>query len=71
MDSKCSFRVTELVADKRSGMARIFTAAPGLVKVMNGESWDATGLPEVYKMTKERLQRLQSATEEAPKTAIV
>ncbi|KAJ4357796.1 uncharacterized protein N0V89_002372 [Didymosphaeria variabile] len=53
------------------GMARIFTAAPGLVKVMNGESWAATGLPDVYEMTPERLQRLQSATEGAPKVAIV
>jgi hypothetical protein len=52
-------------------MARIFTAAPGLVRVMNGEPWDVTGLPEVYKMTQERLQRLQSATGEAPKVAIV
>ncbi|KAF2441765.1 DAO-domain-containing protein [Karstenula rhodostoma CBS 690.94] len=53
------------------GMARIFTAAPGLVKVMNGEPWEETGLPEVYKMTPERLKRLRSATEEAPKVAIV
>jgi hypothetical protein len=71
MDSKCSFCVTSIVADRGSGMARIFTAAPGLVRVMNGEPWDVTGLPEVYKMTQERLQRLQSATGEAPKVAIV
>ncbi|KAH6875332.1 FAD dependent oxidoreductase-domain-containing protein [Alternaria rosae] len=30
------------------GVGRIFTAAPGLVKLMNGEAWSATGLPEVY-----------------------
>jgi hypothetical protein len=41
-----------------SGMARIFTAAPGLVKVMNGEKWSETGLPEVYQLTKERLEGL-------------
>lgn len=52
-------------------MARIFTAAPGLVKIMNGESWDATGLPEVYKMTPERLQRLRRASGEAPIVAVV
>lgn len=52
-------------------MARIFTAAPGLVKIMNGESWDATGLPEVYEMTPERLQRLRLESEAAPKVAIV
>ena len=52
-------------------MARIFTAAPGLVKVMNGEPWEATGLPDVYRMTPERLERLKSATGDAPKVAIV
>ncbi|ORY11139.1 FAD dependent oxidoreductase-domain-containing protein [Clohesyomyces aquaticus] len=41
------------------GMARIFTAAPGLVKLMNGETWSATGLPDVYKMTPERLQNIK------------
>ncbi|KAK6856672.1 FAD dependent oxidoreductase [Apiospora arundinis] len=41
------------------GMARIFTAAPGLVKLMAGEAWDKTGLPDVYRITRERLERLQ------------
>lgn len=52
-------------------MARIFTAAPGLVKLMNGGSWSATGLPDVYRMTPERLQHLQKAFGEGPKVAIV
>lgn len=43
-----------------SGMARIFTAAPGLVKLMSGEEWSVTGLPEVYRITPERLEGLQS-----------
>ncbi|KAI0121375.1 FAD dependent oxidoreductase [Xylariales sp. AK1849] len=42
------------------GMARIFTAAPGLVMLMKGESWANTGLPNVYELTKERLERLRS-----------
>ena len=42
------------------GMARIFTAAPGLVKLMNGETWASTGLPEVYRLDQERLHKLQS-----------
>lgn len=61
----------KLVTDSTSGMARIFTAAPGLVKTMNGEPWDATGLPEVYQMTAERLRRVQSASGQGPKVAIV
>lgn len=53
-----------------SGMARIFTAAPGLVKLMNSEPWAATGLPDVYQMTLDRLERLRAA-EQPPKVAIV
>ncbi|KAL4809927.1 FAD dependent oxidoreductase-domain-containing protein [Aspergillus unguis] len=41
------------------GMARIFTAAPGLVKLMNGRSWAETQLPEVYQITAERVARLK------------
>jgi hypothetical protein len=43
-------------------MARIFTAAPGLVKLMNGESWAAVGLPDVYEITEDRLQNLKGAS---------
>lgn len=39
------------------GMARIFTCAPGLVKLMNGEGWQATGLPECFEFSQERLRR--------------
>lgn len=53
------------------GMARIFTAAPGLVRLMDGEPWSATGLPDVYQLTPERLARLKNATEVVPKVAIV
>ncbi|KAF2833592.1 DAO-domain-containing protein [Ophiobolus disseminans] len=53
------------------GMARIFTAAPGLVKCMNGEEWSATGLPDIYQMTPERLDRLKNVSEDAPKIALI
>jgi glycine/D-amino acid oxidase-like deaminating enzyme len=39
------------------GMARIFTCAPGLVKLMRGESWEETGLPECFEYSDERIQR--------------
>ncbi|KAH6639729.1 FAD dependent oxidoreductase-domain-containing protein [Boeremia exigua] len=51
------------------GMARIFTAAPGLVRLMSGTSWDAIGLPDVYQITASRLERLQGAT--APKVTTI
>lgn len=41
------------------GMARIFTAAPGLVRLMAGEPWETIGLPDVYRITQERLHRLR------------
>lgn len=53
-----------------SGMARIFTAAPGLVRLMKGEPWTATGLPDVYQLTQERLERLRVG-EAAPRVAVV
>lgn len=39
------------------------TAAPGLVKLMQGGSWADTELPECYEITKERLTRLQEKME--------
>ncbi|KAL6238259.1 hypothetical protein BDW75DRAFT_228082 [Aspergillus navahoensis] len=45
------------------GMARIFTAAPGLVKLMGGSSWAETQLPEVYQITPARVQRLKQFLE--------
>ena len=51
-------------------MARILTAAPGLVKLMNGEKWTETGLPEVYQFTKERLEGL-NRDGEVEKIAVV
>jgi hypothetical protein len=52
-------------------MARIFTAAPGLVKLMNGVPWSETGLPEVYQMTRERLNKLKNISEGTPHIAVV
>ncbi|KAF2018078.1 DAO-domain-containing protein [Aaosphaeria arxii CBS 175.79] len=52
------------------GMARIFTAAPGLVKLINGQSWSETGLPDVYQLTEQRIKRIEEKTA-APKVAII
>ncbi|KAJ5953264.1 hypothetical protein N7454_000160 [Penicillium verhagenii] len=40
------------------GMARIFTSAPGVAKIALGDEWSATGLPECFQFSKERLSRL-------------
>jgi len=40
-------------------MARIFTAAPGLVKLMQGQPYSATGLSKAYEMNEARLKALQ------------
>ncbi|WWD09710.1 hypothetical protein V865_007838 [Kwoniella europaea PYCC6329] len=39
------------------GMARIFTAAPALAKLVQGATWDETGLPECFEVSNERLHR--------------
>ena len=39
------------------GMARIWTCAPGLVELMNDKPWSATGLPECFEYSNERLER--------------
>ncbi|EME43860.1 hypothetical protein DOTSEDRAFT_171738 [Dothistroma septosporum NZE10] len=39
------------------GMARIWTCAPGAVKLMLGESWEATGLPECFQYSQARLDK--------------
>lgn len=44
------------------GMARIFTAAPGLVRLMKGDSWEDVGLPGPFQITLERMQRLSNAS---------
>ncbi|RDW67337.1 NAD(P)/FAD-dependent oxidoreductase [Aspergillus mulundensis] len=46
------------------GMARIFTAAPGLVKLMGGSSWAETQLPDVYQITPSRVQQLKKIIED-------
>lgn len=40
------------------GMARIFNCAPAVVKIIQGETWAATGLPECFDVSPERLDRL-------------
>ncbi|WVF70923.1 hypothetical protein IAT40_005718 [Kwoniella sp. CBS 6097] len=37
------------------GMARIFTCAPGLVRLINGGDWASTGLPEPFQVSEGRL----------------
>ncbi|KAI0602371.1 FAD dependent oxidoreductase [Biscogniauxia sp. FL1348] len=47
------------------GMARIFTCAPGLVKLIRGGQWSDTGLPECFELTEERLEKLKGLSEQA------
>lgn len=46
-------------------MARIFTAASGLVKLMGGGSWADTNLPEVFQMTVVRTEALKERLRES------
>lgn len=39
------------------GMAGIFTCAPGLVKLINGCSWEETGLPECFQFSMDRIYK--------------
>lgn len=54
-----------------SGMARIFTAAPGLVKLMNGEQWQDIGLPDVFQVTPRRLEKLKKPSGSKERIAII
>lgn len=40
------------------GMARIFSCAPGVAKLVLGSNWSETGLPECFEFNQERLVRL-------------
>jgi len=40
------------------GMARIFTCAPGLVKLILGSQWSDTGLPECFQLTSDRASKM-------------
>ncbi|KAJ5102258.1 FAD dependent oxidoreductase-domain-containing protein [Penicillium alfredii] len=40
------------------GMARIFTCAPGVVRLVLGGSWSDTGLPECFQFSTDRLSKL-------------
>ncbi|EAL17431.1 hypothetical protein CNBM2350 [Cryptococcus deneoformans B-3501A] len=42
------------------GMARIFTAAPALAKMVQGATYAETGLPECFEITQERLEKLRT-----------
>ncbi|KAJ5148138.1 hypothetical protein N7526_001490 [Penicillium atrosanguineum] len=42
------------------GMARIFTCAPGVAKLVLGGEWSETGLPECFEFNQERLARLSN-----------
>ncbi|OWZ50580.1 hypothetical protein C368_06725 [Cryptococcus neoformans 125.91] len=42
------------------GMARIFTAAPALAKMVQGAAWAEAGLPQCFEITKERLEKLRT-----------
>ncbi|KAK0503316.1 DAO-domain-containing protein [Armillaria luteobubalina] len=48
------------------GMARIFTTAIGLVKLIQGGTWADTGLPECFELTPERLERLSKSDFNTP-----
>ncbi|KUJ06814.1 FAD dependent oxidoreductase [Mollisia scopiformis] len=43
------------------GMARIFTCAPGVVKMMLGKEWSDTGLPECFQFTAKRVAKMMAA----------
>ncbi|KAL1743246.1 FAD dependent oxidoreductase [Schizophyllum fasciatum] len=43
------------------GMARIFGCAPGLAQMIMGGSWEDTGMPEVFRISEDRLRRLGQA----------
>ena len=45
-------------------MARIFTAAPGLVRLMAGRPWAETKLPDVYQITPSRVNNLKQRFEQ-------
>ncbi|KAI1080858.1 FAD dependent oxidoreductase [Whalleya microplaca] len=47
------------------GMARIFTCAPGLVRLVQGGKWSETGLPECFELTEERLEKLSKLAAES------
>ena len=53
------------------GMARTFTVAPALVKLMNGKGWEETGLPDVYQITSERVERLKNVLKEGVERKVV
>lgn len=47
------------------GMARIFSCAPGLAKLVMGGTWEDTGLPECFQMSNKRLEGLAGITSQS------
>lgn len=47
-------------------MARMFTCAEGLVKMMHGATFESTGLPSPYHLTAERLANLRNKKDIMP-----
>jgi glycine/D-amino acid oxidase-like deaminating enzyme len=39
------------------GMARIWSCSPGLAKLIVGKSWEATGLPDCFRYSRERVEK--------------
>lgn len=54
---KLKFRLLTGVA---LGMARIFTCAPGVARLVFQGDWKDTGLPECFQFTPERLSRMSA-----------
>jgi hypothetical protein len=46
------------MTNQYKGMARIFQCAPGLAKLILGEPWSATGMPECFRFSKDRFGQI-------------
>lgn len=56
---------TRFIADILAGMARIFTCAPGIAKIIQGKDWSETGLPECFQISKGRMAKLSGGVSES------
>lgn len=60
---KCSctieFFIAGLIFIFLAGMAGIFRCDPGLVKLILGQTWQDTGLPECFQISKKRIDRFK------------
>lgn len=62
MDMVSCFRSLLILANQYKGMARIFQCAPGLVKLIIGGPWSATGMPECFQFSKGRISHIRKQT---------